>query len=164
MPKRDSLVKGVIKEEKPEVQTTKEELKKIKDLLKKQDSYSDNYILKILHDKESLRKVFLAVVKEDPAKISDICEFTLFHKQNCYPLLNQLLSLGLVRRVYVNDIMNGNSNEEDKEVQTKFLEWTAKMPENTKRYFLAKTSYWRVTKFGVAFVGRAYKFNQEFKK
>lgn len=124
--------------------------------------YEGTYILKLLNEKESLRKVFLSVVKKNPARISDITDFTFFYRQNCYPLLNNLTSLGLLKRVFVMDVVNGK--EKDQIVLNDFNKWTSTMNEHTRRYYMGKTSYWRITEFGKRFVARAYKFDQQHKK
>jgi len=139
-----------------------ENYKKVKELLNKETEFSEPYILRLLNEKDSLRKIFLAIVKYNPAKVSEIVEYTLFYKQNCYPLLNQLTSLGLIKRIFVMDIYNGKVK--DDEIMKKFAEWSRTMPENTRRYYMGKTSFWRITDLGKKFVLKAYEFDQKFRE
>ena len=142
---------------------TDSDVEKIKQLLnKKNEDFSTPYILKTLNEKDSLRKLYLSVLKNDPAKISEITEDTLIHKQNCYPMLSQLVSLNLLNRIFVVDIINGKVKND--KILEKFNLWTKHMPENTRRYYLAKTSYWVVTDFGKQFVVKAYNFEQKFRE
>ena len=144
------------------VEFIEEDYEKVRKFLNKESGFTETYILRLLNEKESLRKIFLAVIKYNPAKISDIVEYTFFYKQNCYPLLNQLVSLGILRRIFVVDVYNGK--EKDDEIMKKFSEWSRTMPENTKRYYMGKTSFWRVTEYGKTFVMRAYNFDQKFRE
>jgi len=158
-----------IQKEEPFRKATDKEVEEIKNLLKNKDkNFNSSYILKQLNTKDSLRKIFLSVLKNNPTKISEVYEDTLMHKQNCYPLLSQLVNLNLLRRIFVVDIINKkyeyiDKDDEEicKEIIKKFNLWTQHMPENTKRYYLAKTSYWKVTDFGKQFVVKAYKFEQK---
>ena len=69
MTKKDSLVN--VEKEEPFIKATDEEIKKIKGLLNKKNSdFSPPHILKILNQKGSLRKLFLSVLKNNPAKIA----------------------------------------------------------------------------------------------
>ena len=160
MPKKDSPLQDKIQKAEPFKKATEEDVERIKNLLKKkEDNLSPPRILKLLNEKDSLRKIFLSVLKNSPAKISNITEDTLMHKQNCYPLLSQLVSINLLKRIFVVDIINGKIKNDA--IIEKFDLWTKHMPENTKRYYLAKTSYWEVSDFGKQFVVRAYEFEQQ---
>lgn len=162
MPKKDYGI-NIEKEEIIEDENCEDDFNKVKKLLNEDtENFTKPYILRLLNEKESLRKVFLAVIKFNPAKVSDVVDYTLFYKQNCYPLLSQLVSLNLLKRIFVIDVYNGK--EKDDEVMRKFSEWSRTMPENTKRYYLGKTSFWRVTDLGKKFVLRAYEFDQKFRE
>lgn len=161
MPKRDSIVQTT--KEEPFKKATDEDFERVKKmLLKKNGDYSPPYILKTLNEKDSLRKVFLSVLKNTPAKISDITEDTLMHKQNCYPILSQLVAINLLKRTFVMDIVNGKDKNDA--IMEKFNLWTKYMPENTRRYYLSKTSYWEISEFGKQFVLRAYDFEQKYRE
>ena len=158
----ENNIEKIEKKEKKTNEKIEDEYNETRVLLNKEsDSFTEPYILKMINEKEALRKIFLAVVKYNPAKVSDIAEYTLFYKQNCYPLLNQLTSLGLVKRIFVMDIYNGVLR--DDEIMKKFAEWSRTMPENTKRYYMGKTSFWRITDLGKKFVRNAYEFDQKFR-
>lgn len=144
----------------PEINSI-EEYNNIKEKLKKLNGkYANNYIIKQLHDKENLRKVFVAVIKKDPARISDISEDAILSKQTCYSQLFALIKLNLVKRVYVAQVINGEIKNEA--VKKKFLYWTQAMPESLKRYYTAVTSYFEVTNLGKQFAYKTYQFEQEF--
>lgn len=169
MGKKDNVFQ--FEKEEPFRKATKEEIKNIQDILKnnyKEKEFNPPYILKNLNTKDSLRKVFLSILKNNPTKISEVVEDTLYHKQNCYPLLAQLVSLNLLKRIFVVDIVNHKYNNEDEEtkkicneIMEKFNLWTKHMPENTRRYYLAKTSYWAISEFGKQFIVKAYDFEQK---
>lgn len=155
-------VERIEKESKTQEQY-EDEYKQIKEVLNKEEElFSEPYILRMLNEKDSLRKIFLSVIKGNPVKVSDVVDYTLFYKQNCYPLLNQLTSLGLIKRIFVVDIYNGKVKDE--EIMRKFAEWSKTMPENTRRYYMAKTSFWRLTNLGKKFVKKAYEFDQKFRR
>ena len=161
MPKKDFPIEQT--KEEPFKKPTEQDIERIKKLLlKKNDNFSPPYILKTLNEKDSLRKVFLSVLKNSPAKISDITEDTLMHKQNCYPILSQLVGINLLKRIFVMDIINGK--EKNDQIMEKFNLWTKHMPENTRRYYSSKTSYWEISEFGKQFVVRAYDFEQKYRE
>lgn len=152
-------------EEKREQELNEKDFDKIKELLNKKENnhnYQENFILRNLHESVNLRKVFLAVIKTGPARISEIFEDAILTKQTCYFQLHKLMEMKLVDRIFVMPIINGTIKND--EIKKKFLEWTEKMPEGLKRYYLAKTSYWQITEFGKKFASMSYKFEQEFKK
>jgi len=140
------------------------EFQKIRELLKKEDNgfYNKPFIMRRLKERENMRKVFLAVIKNSPARISEIFESALLTKPTCYSQLHNLMDLNLLDRIYVLHIMNGTVK--NAEIKKKFEEWTKNMPDGLKRYYLAKTSYWVVTDFGKQFVTIAFNFSQEFKE
>jgi len=161
MVKKDYPFEKVVEESMEDA--SEEDFLKIKKLLNEESvKYTKAYILRMLNTKESLRKVFLAVIKNNPSRVSEICEYSLIQKQNVYTLLNQLVSLGLVKRVFVNDIVSGKVKKNL--ILKKFNQWTKNMPENTRRYYLSKTSYWEVSEFGKKFVVKAYEFDHKFKE
>lgn len=124
--------------------------------------HNRGYILKNLREHPNTRKIFLSIIKSNPARISEVSEFSLLTKPTCYTQLHKLLDFSLISRIFVMDIKQ--KKVEDKEIEEKFDEWTKAMPENLKRYYLAKTSFWRVTEFGKKFIDKAFQFEQEFKE
>ena len=135
---------------------------KIRELLqKKPNGYHEPYILRQMHEKPSLRKTYLSVVKNSPARISEISEDALLTKPTCYSQLYKLLEMNIVERLFVMDVMSGKVK--NKGVKDKFEAWVTTMNEKLKRYYLAKTSYWVITDFGKKFASRTWKFEQEFK-
>lgn len=157
------MVRQIETEEKKVLsENPEEDFQKVKNLLSKKNKYQSSYILKQLHDKENLRRTFLAVVRSNPARISDLVETTLINKSNLYALLPNLITLGIVERVWVSDVLNGKIDS--LAIRNKALDWTSKMEDNTKRYYLSKTSYWQVTPLGKKFVMEAYKFEEAFKE
>lgn len=143
--------------------TANKEFEEVKQLLqKKPNGYNYPYIQRQLHEKETLRKVFLAVIKSNPARISEIFEESLLTKPTCYSQLHKLMDLHLVGRVYVMDIKEGVVSNKD--IEKKFKEWVKTMPDKLKRYYLAKTSYWVITDFGKQFCKKAWEFEQEFRE
>jgi len=137
---------------------------RIRKLMKEQNSkeYNKPYILRNLHEKPNLRKTYLAVVKNSPARISEVFESALLTKPTCYSQLYKLLEMGLIGRVFVMDVMGGTIK--NNEIKKKFQIWVKSMPEQLKRYYLAKTSFWVITNFGKEFASRAWDFEQEFRK
>ena len=150
------------KEEKPKL-AQEEDFYKIKNLLNKKDkNYTPQYILRTLNEKEKLRRTFLGIIKNNPSKISEITEYTLYPRNNQYALLANLVSLGIIERIWVADLFSGKTREDI--IKNKFEEWTSKMQENTRRYYVLKTSYWKITDFGKQFVVKAYAFDQIFRE
>ena len=140
-----------------------EEYKKIKSLLNKgiNGKFNQGYIQRQLHEKENLRKVFLAVIQTNPSRISEVYEISLLSKPTCYTQLHQLMSLRIVDRLYVLPIINGTIKNDA--IRKKYEDWTRNMPEGLKRYYLSKTSYWVLTDYGKKFCSIAYDFDQEFR-
>ena len=140
------------------------DFEKIKNILQKGNNgkHNEAYIKRLLHEKENLRKVFLATIKSNPSRISEISEYSLLTKPTCYNQLHKLLDLNVVGRVYVLDVKNKIVDNID--IESKFDNWAENMPENLKRYYLAKTSYWVITDFGKRFAITAFDFDQEFKE
>jgi len=143
---------------------SEKDYEKVREILIKngKDKHNRPFIQRRLHEKENLRKTFLAVIKYNPARISEVSEESLLTKPTCYSQLHNLMDLQLVGRVFVMDVKNKVVNNEV--VEKKFEEWTKNMPEQLKRYYLAKTSFWVITEFGKSFCQKAYEFNQEFKE
>jgi len=137
-----------------------EEVKKI--LNQKTNGYIKPYIQRQLKENINLRKVFLALIKENPAKISEIEENSLLTKPTCYTQLYKLLEFRLINQIFIIDIYNGKIKND--EVKKKFEDWTKTMREKLKRYYMAKTSYWEVSKLGKELAGIAFYFDQEFKE
>lgn len=136
---------------------------KIKEMLNKGNGkHHKPYIQRMLHEKENLRKVYLALVKSNPAKIAEIFEISLLTKPTCYKQLHDLLSLKLVNRIFIADIKDGKIIHP--EIENKFENWVKSMPDNLKRYYRAKTSYWEVSEFGKQFAVKAFEFDQEFRE
>ncbi len=142
---------------------TKLDYNKVKELLQnKPNGYNKLYINRQLHEKENLRKVFLAVIKNEPARISEVFEDSLLTKPTCYAQLYKLLDLHLIERTFVLDVMNKNTP--NKAIEAKFLRWTKNMPPQLKRYYLAKTSFWCITSNGRTFATKAYEYEQEYRR
>lgn len=142
--------------------TAQEEFEEIRKILKKGcGKYNPAYVSRQLHDKSNLRKVFLAIINHSPARISEVCEYSLLTKPTCYSQIFNLINLNLVDRIFVLPVVNGTVKHD--EIKSKFIDWTKNMPESLKRYYLAKTSYWVITDFGKQFCMKAYNFEQEFK-
>jgi len=145
------------------IETDEEKFEKVKKLLEKENKkFNPNYIFRQLHEQVNLRKVFLAVIKNNPALVHEVYEDALLTKQTCYNYLHRLIDLRLVKRVFALNVSKGKENNEA--VKIKFEDWISKMPEHLKRYFEAKTSFWEITEFGKKFAGRAYEFEQEFRE
>src|SRR3990167_4279591 len=145
--------------ERPELNTEEEYEKIRKELQKNKNSkHTPHYVLRLLHEKGTLRKTFLSTIKQTPAKISEISEDSLLSKPTCYSQLHKLLGLELIDRVFVINVMN--DSVKNKEIKEKFIKWTENMPETLKRYYLAKTSYWVVTKYGKQFAVKSFNFEQ----
>jgi len=162
MPKDINEVRiQIAEQEKKKIQ---EQYEKVRNALvsDRNGKHNENYIARQLHEKESLRKVYLSLIKFSPGRISEISEDSLLTKPTCYNQLFKLMSLQLCDRVYVMQVMNGAVRND--EIKEKYTEWVKSMPENLKRYYLAKTSYWVITDFGKKFSERAYKFDNEFRQ
>src|SRR3990167_1279798 len=104
------------------------DFEEVRELLKKKDNgkYNTLYIFRQLHEKENLRIVFLSLIKENPARISEISEEALLTKPTCYSQLHILIKLGLVDRIFVMSIINGVIKNEA--IKNKFNEWIKTMP------------------------------------
>ena len=154
------------KEEEFDIEEAEKSYKKIKEMLKMNDTkHNRPYIKKQLADNENLRKVLLAVIKNNPSLINEIFRTSLLTKPTCYSQLYKLLDLKLIRRRFYFDILKSSKREEgDKEIIEKFEDFTSKMPENLKRYFQAKTSFWLISEFGKSFAEWAWQKNEEFKE
>lgn len=152
--------KEIMKQEKDKIESDFQNIRKM--LQEKPNGYNKPYIFRQLHEKQTLRKTYLAVVKNSPARISEIFEDALLTKPTCYAQLHKLLELHLVSRIFAMDVMNGAVKND--EIKKKFQEWSNSMPENLKRYYLAKTSFWVITDFGKEFASRSWYFEQEFRE
>jgi len=122
--------------------------------------YKSAYVRRHLGEKDNLRKVFLAVLKTNPALIHEISQNALLSKPTCYDQLHKLMDLGLISRKYVEEA----EKSKDKEILNKFEDWTSKMPPNLKRYFRAKASFFKITDTGKDFVEWAYKKHREYQQ
>lgn len=141
----------------------KEDFEKVRELLKEKDGdYTDQYLLRKIKENDSLRRVFLSLVKNSPTKISEIVENSFLSKNTCYSQLYKLMEMKLVSKIPIMLIINGTIKNE--EISKKFSQWTERMPEKLKHYYLAKTSFWEITEFGKKFSLRAYQMEQEFRK
>ena len=117
--------------------------------------------MKQLRSKPNLRKVFISTIKHDPALVHEISNDCLLTKPTCYTQFHKLVELRLINRIYVMPIFDGTVKNDI--LKNKFIEWTKGMPDNLKRYFLAKTSFWLITDYGKEFAKKALEFEQEFK-
>lgn len=146
------------------------EFKKVRELLSQsQDNFHKNYLARQLHEKDNLRAVFLSLVKNSPARISELYEDALLTKPTCYSQLHKLISYDMAERVFVMDVKKGDidtkaAKDNEKEIEKKFDKWVGTMPEKLQRYYLAKTSYWIITDLGKELAMKAYKFEQEFRE
>lgn len=133
----------------------------IKKKLQEENSvYTEPYIKRQLNEKDNLRKVFISIIKHNPALINEVSKDALLSKPTCYSQLHKLLELKLVVRKYVEEA----EKEKDKEIMKKFNDWTSKMPENLKRYFKAKASFWKITDLGKQFSEWAYLRYKDYKE
>jgi len=135
---------------------------KVKKLLENKGRYNKPYILRHLHEKENLRKVFLSIIKNNPALINEVQKDSVVTKPTCYNYLFKLIDLHLIKRVFVQDILKGKIKND--EIKRKFDDFALKMPENLRRYYEAKTSFWEITEFGKELAEKSYEFEQEFKE
>lgn len=156
---REKIIRQEKRKEKAQIENDFIRIKKL--LHKKPNGYNKPYILRQLHEKYSLRKTYLALIKNSPARISEISEDALLTKPTCYSQLHRLLELHLVSRIFASDVINGAVI--NNEIKSKFEEWSKSMPESLKRYYLAKTSFWVITDFGKEFALQSWSFEQEFK-
>lgn len=157
--------------EKAEKEKSKEEVEKeyeeVKKLLKNNNKkHNKPYIRRQLAENENLRKVFLGVINHNPALINEIFSDSLLTKPTCYVQLHKLLDLKLVARRYYFDILKNPEKKQDGDevIKKKFEDFTSKMPDNLKRYFQARTSFWKITDFGKFFAGWTYQKQEEFKE
>lgn len=147
------------KKDKEKVDAEFERIKKLMD--ERPNGYYDAYVLRQLHEKQTLRKTLLAVGKESPALISEVLERALITRPTCYTQLFKLMELCLVDRIFIMDVVSGKIKNND--VLEKFDKWTGQMPDKLKRYYLAKASYWVITDLGKSFISKSWKFEQEFR-
>lgn len=140
-----------------------EELKKqmIKDDITK--TYSQAYIKKQLVAVQNLRLVFFAVIRFNPAIISEITDMTFLCKSTCYRLLSQLRRFKMIHREFVYDKESGKLTK-NKSVARKWKELSKRMPEGSHRHFVGRTSMFLVTEFGKQFLEHAMQAEQEFKE
>lgn len=138
------------------------EFNRIKELmLKGNTNHIDEYLFRQLHEKETLRRVYLSLVKVYPARISEIFEDSLLTKTTCYNQLFILMRYNICERIFVLDVVNGKIKND--EIKKKYEKWVENMPESLKRYYLAKASYFNLTDYGKKFLSKAWEFDNEFK-
>lgn len=125
------------------------------------NGYNEPYILRSLREKESLRCVFLAIVKLSPALVSEIMQESLLSKNTCYAQLFKLLKFNLIRRIYVTKIVSGEIKNDA--VKERWENWSKFMPDGTKNYFQSKTSFFEITDYGKRFALDSINFENEFK-
>lgn len=159
-------IRRKLEEDKKTKENTEKEYLEIKELLKKENTkHTQPYIQKQLTDNENLRKVFLAVIDNNPALIHEVFKASLLTKPTCYAQLHKLLDLKLIKRRYYFDILKTkNKGIGDEEIIKKFDDFSSKMPENLKRYFQSRTSFWEINDFGKKFAKWAYFKQEEFKE
>lgn len=158
--RKEEMLKEYKDKEKKRIQSEYEKVRKL--LHDKPNGYNKPYVQRQIHEKPNLRRTYLALIKNTPARISEISEDALLTKPTCYSQLHHLLELHLVSRIFIMDVMNGAVQND--EIKEKFTNWTNSMPDQLKRYYLAKTSFWVLTDFGKEFVTKAWEFEQEFRE
>ena len=126
-----------------------EEVKKLLKENREKKEYRLEYLKRVLNEKENLRKTFIGVIINEPARKQEIQEINYLTPRTTYTCLYQLISLGLIKKVPIMDIWNLKSlNETEKKIIKKFKEWTKTMADGQKQYFAAKTHYWVITELG----------------
>ena len=70
-----------------------EDFEKIRKKLQEKDNgrFNEPHVIRLLHEKASLRKTFLSVIKNTPALISEISQDSLLTKPTCYSKLHKLI-------------------------------------------------------------------------
>lgn len=124
---------------------TLEELKKEVEKSFSDSDYKETVIKDILKGKRDVRKTFLALLLIYPARIGEIMEKTFVVKRTLYNHLYNLMSLGLIKKISILELIKRNKeglNKEEKLSLSKFNKWTSNMSVGQKQLFTAKTNYW----------------------
>jgi len=130
---------------------TLNELKKEAESNLLNDNYKRQVVESIMKKRADMRKTFLSLLLVYPERIGKIMEKTYFVKRTLYNHLYNLISLGLVKKISILDIIKKNNQkatEEENICLEKFNKWTSTMSEGQKQLFTAKTNYWTLTDFG----------------
>lgn len=130
---------------------TLEELKKEVESNLLNDNYKRQVVEKIMKRRSDMRKTFLSLLLVYPERVGKMMEKTYTIKRTLYNHCYELISLGLVKKISILNLIKKNEkdlNEEEKICLKKFNEWTSNMGEGQKQLFTAKTNYWTLTDFG----------------
>jgi len=122
---------------------------------------SDNIFIinKNLRNKKNLRRVFGAIIKKNPCRISDIIHHTGLGRQAAYKHIHELRYLKILNQISIIDIYTGKI--ENKSIKDDFEKWTEHMNKGQKRFFTAVTNYWELTEFGESFLPFVIKLMKE---
>jgi len=122
---------------------------KVKDSFEN-ESYKENILKSILNSKHEVRKTYLTLILISPERVGKIMEKTFVVKKTLYNHLYNLISLGLVKKISVLDLIKRKTklNEDEQEVLEKFKKWTITMGEGMKQLYTAKTNYFALTELG----------------
>ena len=126
----------------------KEVVKEIRKLFDEKP-YKIEFIRRLLNEKQTLRRTFVAVLLQNPARLGEIKERVFFSKNALYSYLYKLREIGLLEKISIMNIWNKkNLENEEKEVLQKFEEWTKTMASGQLQYFAGRTNYWALTDLG----------------
>ena len=113
--------------------------------------YRRNLIRAEFSKKDSLRSLYLALIKINPEKCAEIEKEVYIEHKQIYRLLYRLLDLGVVQQIAVMDIINGKLSKDDPTIKIifdKFNKFSGSMNDKLRNYYSAKTNYWVLTKSG----------------
>lgn len=128
-----------------------EDLKKEAEKNFSDDLYKKDVVKSILKKRNDIRKIYLTLFLIYPERVGKIMEKTYIQKRTLYNYLYNLVSLGLVKKISILDLIKRNGkglDEEEKKSLERFNKWTSTMSEGQKQLFTAKTNYWCLTKLG----------------
>jgi hypothetical protein len=113
--------------------------------------YKKEVIKSMLKKKSDVRKTYLSLFLIYPERVGKIMEKTFIVKKTLYNHLYNLVSLGLIKKISILDLIKRNGSGLDEEeglCLEKFNKWTSTMSEGQKQLFTAKTNYWTLDKLG----------------
>lgn len=138
-------------EEEPFIDRGLDQLKKDIEKLFSDEDYKENKIRAILTKKHEMRHTYLSLVVNDLSRIGEIMEKTNCTRRTIYLHLYKLLSLGLIEKIPILEIVKKNGrglNDMEKIIFEKFEKWSSGMNDGMKRRYTSVTCYWFLTDLG----------------
>ena len=121
-------------------------------IIKENDEKIDVLRIKSIFNKKiNMRKVFILIVKNEPAFTHNISNGVIgMTHSTIYNYINDLMNLNIIKRQKVHGV--DPKTWVEKESLKKFLIWSQSMPQKTKDYYQSRTGLYYVTGFGEQFI------------